>query len=183
MHPKSWQQPVDAARAADMAINAYIAHGEFAIGMADADVLSATLGSCVSVCLWDEKARVGGMNHILLPGSRDADQKRFGSADMERLINALIRSGASRDRMKAKVFGGASMLDGQSDIGDQNASFALGFLQREGIPIVAKSTGGNQARQVRFFPTTGNVKHRFIAKESVEPPQPIKVVQNDVELF
>lgn len=165
-----------------MGLKSYIAHGEYAVGTSDADVLSATLGSYVSVCLWDETAGVGGMNHILLPGSRDAEQDRFGSADMERLINALIRKGAVRDRMKAKVFGGASMLDGNSDIGNRNASFAVSFLQREGIPIVSKSTGGNQARQVKFSPVSGNVKHRFVAAE-VEQPRAVKVEPNDVELF
>ncbi|MEM9970253.1 MAG: chemotaxis protein CheD, partial [Pseudomonadota bacterium] len=136
----------------------------------------------VSVCLWDPERNLGGMNHMLLPDRRSDAQQTLGSADMEKLINALLRRGAKRERLQAKLFGGAAMLEGKTAIGRINAEFALEYLEREGIPCLAKSTGGNQARQVRFFPHTGKVKHRYVA-ENPDPPKARAVELNDVELF
>ena len=101
---------------------------------------------------------------------------------MERLINALFQQGALRQRLSAKVFGGASMLVGKSDIGRRNAAFATTYLEREGIPIVAKSTGGHQARQVKFSPYSGVVKHRLVSAQ-IAPVETRKLATNEVELF
>ncbi|NNF23950.1 MAG: chemotaxis protein CheD [Rhodobacteraceae bacterium] len=169
----------------------YVAQGEYAIGAAPEDVISAILGSCVAVCLWDELAQVGGMNHILLPeldktGSEPVDRSaRIGAYAMETLINALIRKGALKGRMGAKVFGGASIVKGLSDIGERNANFAMNYLKAESIGCDAKSLGGSRARQVRFWPFSGQARQRFVPDADIEilAPQPQPGQNTDIEIF
>jgi chemotaxis protein CheD len=128
----------------------------------DAEVMVSTLlGSCVAACLHDPVAGVGGMNHFLLPGRRgttEADQLRFGVHAMELLVNALLSAGARRERLSAKLFGGAHMMDGLADVGRQNADFALHFLQAEGIGYLGGSLGGSAARRVQFWPASGRAR-------------------------
>lgn len=165
----------------------YIAQGEHAIGSAPDQVISAILGSCVAVCLWDPETSVGGMNHILLPDikSESGSIDRFGGAEMELLVNDLVKQGAARDRLRAKVFGGAAMISAKSDIGARNAAFAEAYLQAESIPCDAEDTGGNAARQVRFWPHSGLARMRFVraAPETETAPAKPAPTANDVELF
>ena len=131
---------------------------------ADADeVLSTVLGSCVAACISDRETREGGMNHFLLPGEGGADlalsgeDLRLGVNAMEILINALLRRGARRARLEAKVFGGASFLGATSApaIGERNAAFVRRFLTREGIPILREDLGGDRPRRLNYQPATG----------------------------
>ncbi|WP_299551174.1 chemotaxis protein CheD [uncultured Tateyamaria sp.] len=135
----------------------YITQGEHAIGSAPDIVISTLLGSCVACCLWDSVVHVGGMNHMLLAtsGSGDTRSALSGINAMEVLINDLIKLGAVRSRMRAKVFGGAQMMSGFSDIGAKNATFTLSYLAQEGIPVMTQSLGGYRARNLRFWPGTG----------------------------
>lgn len=168
----------------------YIAQGEHAVGGAPGEIITTILGSCVAVCLWDPDRSVGGMNHILLPDGK-ADGRtdgpgldRFGGAAMEHLINDLVKLGAERGRLRAKVFGGAAMVSGLSDIGARNAAFAADYLKSEGIPCDGESTGGNSARQIRFWPHSGRAMQRFVASAPPPPPKPKPAPKaNDVELF
>ena len=129
------------------------------------DILIVTvLGSCVSVCLHDPIARVGGMNHFMLPEHSEAcsllsDSARYGAYAMEVLINNLIKAGASRGRLVAKVFGAGRVLTGMThtDIGARNASFAMHYLDDEGISIAANDLLGIYPRKVYFFPREGRV--------------------------
>src|SRR5262247_1235298 len=107
------------------------------------DILIVTvLGSCVSACLWDPLRRVGGMNHFMLPGAANAsgDSGRLGVYAMEVLMNQMVRLGADKKRLVAKVFGGASGLEGMEalNIGNQNSVFVLEFLREEEIPVLAQ---------------------------------------------
>ena len=144
----------------------HVIQGEFAVTDDPNIVLTAILGSCVACCLHDPIARVGGMNHFLLPGDESSgdDSLRYGVNSMELLINGLFRRGARRDRIEAKLFGGARVLAGLSDVGAQNAAFARRFLKEEGIPCIGESLGGNQARRVRFSPTTGAARQLLLDK-------------------
>ena len=161
----------------------YIAQGEQAIGSKSSEVISTVLGSCVSVCLWDPDARIGGMNHMLLPdAATDTLNQSAGAVDMERLINAMVRIGANRSSLRAKVFGGASMLSGITDIGERNARFAIDYLEREGIVCDAISTGGDSARQVKYWPESGAAKQRMVRDAPVVQKR-VEVEVNDVELF
>lgn len=163
----------------------YIAQGEQAVGLSPDDVITTTLGSCVAVCLWDPTARVGGMNHILLPdgAGKWSELNNFGGTAMDRLVNALVKSGADRRRLRAKVFGGAAMIAGLSDIGERNSAFVLEYLDRESIPCDAKSVGGRAARQVKFWPHDGRARQRFVSE--FNEPLREKAVEptNGVELF
>jgi len=120
------------------------------------------LGSCVAACLWDEGCGLGGMNHFMLPEGGEDDESggtpaRYGLYAMEVLINDLLKGGARRSRMKAKLFGGGSVIRGMTamNVGDRNATFALEFLRTEKIPIVAQDLREPFARKVAFMPTSG----------------------------
>jgi len=136
---------------------------------ADSDIVIVTvLGSCVSACLWDPVLRAGGMNHFMLPGSarttgaqpqEPAEAARLGIYAMELLINQLLKLGAERRRLVAKVFGGGSVLKGLDalNVGDQNGAFVLEFLREESIPVLASDLYDDCARKVYFFPRSGRV--------------------------
>ncbi|HYF40991.1 MAG TPA: chemoreceptor glutamine deamidase CheD [Ramlibacter sp.] len=128
--------------------------------------ISTVLGSCVSTCLWDPLLRIGGMNHFMLPGEPTgtaapwALPARFGVYAMEVLINRMLRLGADRARLVAKVFGGARVLQGfqTMDVGARNSEFVMDFLREEGISVLAKDLLGVSPRKIHFFPATGKVQ-------------------------
>lgn len=163
-----------------------ISQGEFAVSSEPGSVISTILGSCVATCLWDRTAGVGGMNHILVAQTNIGGvvNDYSGVNAMELLINALVRKGAQRDRLQAKVFGGAKMVEGLSDIGRANGSFAVKFLELENIPCLGQSLGGTSARHIRFFPNEGRVMQKTVATPvETEVVQPVRQNQNGVELF
>ncbi|MNJ95990.1 Chemoreceptor glutamine deamidase CheD [compost metagenome] len=130
------------------------------------DMLIVTvLGSCVSACIRDRVTGVGGMNHFMLPdGGGDADSPisasaRYGTYAMEILINDLLKAGARRENLEAKVFGGGNVLSGFSSInvGERNAQFVRNFLKVENIRIVAEDLNDVHPRKVYYFPRNGKV--------------------------
>jgi chemotaxis protein CheD len=133
---------------------------------AGSGAITTVLGSCVSTCLWDPVTRIGGMNHFMLPGDGEAaasavtPSARFGVYAMELLINEMIRLGADRRRMVAKIFGGGRVLQGFGtlDVGAKNCQFVVEFLATEGIPVVARDLLDVYARKLHFFPGTGKVQ-------------------------
>ena len=112
---------------------------------------------------------------------------RYGAYAMEVLINDLMKSGARRDHLQAKLFGGARIMQGFSDIGATNAAFARRFMTDEGIPVVAESLGGRSARRVEFWPATGRVRQRAVDEApplALRPtPSPAMADAGGVELF
>jgi chemotaxis protein CheD len=143
--------------------------GEYYVTKGD-KLIVTVLGSCVAVCLRDKVAGVGGMNHFLLPndGSNQTglltESARYGVYAMELLINHLLKLGANRSRLEAKVFGGGNVLRGMTinNVGERNAEFVLDYLHNEEIPIFAKDLLGEFPRKVYFFPDTGKVMVRKI---------------------
>jgi len=119
-------------------------------------LVSTVLGSCVAVCLWDPVARVGGMNHFLLPRGKGP---RYANEAMTQLIDELTSRGAFVARMVAKVFGGACVIPGftgaRQAIGAQNTEAALSFLAAHSIPVRAEQTGGRRGRKLLFHTGTG----------------------------
>lgn len=141
----------------------HIIQGEYKVVNDPNIVLSTILGSCVAACLRDPMAGVGGMNHFLLPGSANpasggGDATRYGVHLMELLINGLLKKGARRDRIEAKIFGGAKTIATFSNVGEQNATFAMQFLRDEGIKVVGSSTGGEHGRKLEFWPVSGRAR-------------------------
>jgi len=124
-------------------------------------MLQTLLGSCVAVCLWDPVARIGGMNHILLPGRGDGDagSSRYGVHAMELLINAIMNKGGDRRKLVAKAFGAGNVVASLQSptIGELNAAFVRGFLGTEGIPLVGQRLGGLRPVQVNFRTDTGKI--------------------------
>ena len=126
-------------------------------------LLVTVLGSCVAACMRDPELGIGGMNHFMLPEGDSAgpvgNAARYGTYAMEMLINHLIKLGAVRSRLEAKVFGGGSVIAGmtQANVGERNAKFCVDFLQTEGIRIVARDLNDIYPRKVYFFNDTGRV--------------------------
>lgn len=166
----------------------HVIQGDYAVARDDSSVLTAILGSCVAACIRDPVSGVGGMNHFLLPEAKasSSEQVLYGAQSMELLINALLKAGARKDRLEAKIFGGARMIAGLSDIGQSNGEFARRFLRNENIPCIAESLGGTKARRIRFWPASGRAKQMLLGNvQSIEPAPPVVSLKltNDVELF
>ena len=127
-------------------------------------VIETVLGSCVAACLYDSASRIGGMNHILLPGKPDmkhfSENARYGINAMELLINRIMELGACRQRIVAKVFGGSHLFPSISEengTGKKNITFVMEFLKREKIKVISKNTGGHDSRRIYFHTDTGDV--------------------------
>ncbi|HEV7260820.1 MAG TPA: chemoreceptor glutamine deamidase CheD [Bosea sp. (in: a-proteobacteria)] len=158
-----------------------VAPGEHEITSARDEIVATVLGSCISVCMRDPHNGVGGLNHFLLPksnGSADASAgERYGDTAMEVLINGLLKRGAKRSNLEAKVFGGARVLSGATmlAIGDGNIAFVTEFLNREGIPTVSKDVGGTRSRRIHYQPSTGRawVQHVQSSQKSTEHEQEV----------
>jgi chemotaxis protein CheD len=140
--------------------------GEFFVH--DEDILiMTTLGSCIAACIWDRGQRIGGMNHFMLPdgGGAGADAGRYGSYAMELLINELIKRGATRSTMEAKVFGGGAVISGMNSInvGERNTKFVLDYLATERIMVVSKDVMDVYPRKVCFLPASGKAMVKRLA--------------------
>jgi chemotaxis protein CheD len=144
----------------------------------DDTVLTTVLGSCVSACILDTENGVAGMNHFMLPDDADSSPRdptesmRYGAYAMDVLIRELVRAGARRERLQAKVFGGGAVLANMTtlNIGDRNADFVLRYLRAERIAVAAQDLRGSHARRVCFLPATGKAVVRKLRS------------QNDVQL-
>lgn len=179
---------------------AKILPGEYYVTKRDM-VLVTVLGSCVAACIRDRVSGIGGMNHFMLPdGNRDSGDPvsisaRYGAYAMEMMINQLLKIGARRDNLEAKIFGGGSVMRGMvtADAGGRNAEFALDYLHAEGIAVVGQDLLENYARKVYFFPNSGRVlvkKIRTMHNETiVEREQAYRArlrgahIEGDIELF
>jgi len=138
----------------------------------DKNMLIVTvLGSCVSACIRDKITGIGGMNHFMLPdvGVSDVNNPispsmRYGTYAMETLIDDLLKAGAKRQNLEAKVFGGGNVLKGfsQMNVGERNAKFVRHYLRTQHIPVIAEDLNDIYPRKVYFFPKTGKVLVRKI---------------------
>jgi len=127
-------------------------------------IIYTLLGSCVAVCLYDRKKKIGGMNHILLPGNASMDKfndcARYGINAMELLIDKILKLGGEKKNLASKVFGGANLLPSipyERCVGKKNVFFVLNFLTKASIPILSQDVGGNDSRKIFFHTDTGDV--------------------------
>lgn len=171
-----------------------IVQGEYHVAYEPGVVISTLLGSCVAACLHDPVARIGGMNHFLLgePGDDSpiprADMQRYGIHAMELLINALMKRGAQRSRLRAHLYGGANIVANLGDIGARNGVFARNFLQAENIGLDRCELGGTQARKVEFMPFEGRVRSSLVQDVPLPPvvrkkPEVMPEQTGELELF
>ena len=157
------------------AVRIHVVQGEHHVENDPKAMLTTILGSCIAACIWDPTRGIGGMNHFLLPGEDNqvpsggstGSYARYGVHAMELLVNALLRRGARRETLQAKLFGGGRMIRGLTDIGELNASFAERFLQAESIPIVGGSLRGNQGRRIQFWPVSGRARQVLLRPDTV----------------
>ncbi|PIE54287.1 MAG: chemotaxis protein CheD [Dethiosulfovibrio peptidovorans] len=137
------------------------------VGMADAilvkhpgKLVSLGLGSCIGLVLYDEVAKIAAMAHIMLPESREGKDNpkpgKFADTAVPLLLDMLLKAGAKRDRIKAKMAGGAQMFNvpgsksGFLAVGSRNSEETEKQLAKSGIKLVASDTGGNKGRSVEF---------------------------------
>jgi len=142
-------------------------------------VIFTVLGSCIAVAMFDPIRKIGGMNHFMLPFTINEEcfylskSGKYGMYAMELLINELLKLGAARSVIKAKVFGGGNVLQNVKDfsgsVPENNIKFALEYLNAEGIPIVAQDVGGTEARRVFFFTDTAKIRLKRISRTLVQP--------------
>ena len=150
----------------------------------DEEMITTVLGSCVSACIRDSVLGIGGMNHFMLPDTGgDADNPvsasmRYGTYAMEVLINELLKAGAKRENLEAKVFGGGNVLRGFTaiNVGERNAKFVLDYLKAERMRVVAEDLNDIYPRKVYFFPRTGKV---LVKKLKVEHNDTLRKREQD----
>lgn len=169
------------------------------------EMIVTVLGSCISACVRDKKIGIGGMNHFMLPFQNDgnsvsrqylkSEELCYGNWAMEFLINEILKLGGRRGNLEVKLFGGARVLSGATniDIGARNVQFALDFLEQDRLTIDSQDLGGDYPRKILYFPDTGAVKMKKMRTtendtierrereylDSMSKPQP----SGDVELF
>jgi chemotaxis protein CheD len=163
--------------------------------------LVTVLGSCVAACIYDKNQSIGGMNHFMLPDKKRNGSDilslsaRYGVYAMEIMINELLKMGAKRSNLEAKVFGGGNVLRGftVNKIGHNNAEFIIEYLRKEGIRIAAQDLLDIYPRKVYYFPRScrvlvkqlREVHNDTIIEREQEYGSRIELadLQGDVELF
>ena len=130
--------------------------------------LVTVLGSCVAACIRDRISGMGGMNHFMLPGDNgqhgsatdlSSPLAHYGTYAMEKMINDLLKMGAKRSNLQAKLFGGGNVMPSftVNNVGERNAEFAINYLRTEQIEVLAQDMLDIYPRKVYFFPNTGKV--------------------------
>ncbi len=182
-------------------IAAKILPGEYYVTDRD-EAIVTVLGSCVSACVRDPIAGIGGMNHFMLPEASRLPQRcppslsaaaRYGSFAMEQLINAVLERGGRRQHLEVKLFGGGRVLRAVSDIGARNIAFVRHYVDMEGLRVAAADLGGDLPRKVYYFPASGRVRlkrlkrlaNRTLLEREANYRRRISETptQGDVELF
>ena len=182
---------------------AKILPGEFYVTK-HSEIITTVLGSCVSACIRDPDFAIGGMNHFMLPASKeqmqnmsgmDSEAARYGNYAMEQLINEILKNGGRKSALEIKLFGGGRVLQNMthSDIGNRNINFVLEYLKTEGLKSVAEDLGDVYPRKVIYNPLTGKVNVKrlrsthndTIVKRETGYMQDLQKepVSGDVELF
>lgn len=135
-------------------------------------IVYTVLGSCISVCIRDPVAKVGGMNHFMLPAPKNDEARtdawgesgRYGSYAMELLINEILKRGGLKQRFEVKVFGGGKIYDSNVDVGANNAAWVSKYLANEGLTLVSRDVGGAWPRKIYYFTDSGRVLMKKIRR-------------------
>ena len=151
-----------------------VLQGDFHVTGAKREIMTSMLGSCVSACIRDTSIRVGGMNHFLLPGQdrRDLGNLRYGETCMQAMIQALLAKGATHQNLEIWLFGGASVLEGETGVGAANCAWAEAFVQTHGISLSGCDLGGQRGRRVTFAPYSGQTTVSLIPLPQKDQPIP-----------
>lgn len=181
-------------------IVAKILPGELYVTKID-EMITTVLGSCISACIRDPYASVGGMNHFMLPmskdqsllKSKDSTAARYGNFAMEQLINEILKHGGERHNLEVKLFGGGRVLSHMTDVGRRNIDFALDYMKLEGLKLISKDLGDLYPRKVQYDPLTGKVRMKKLRtmhnitvadrEEAYMHEIEDKPAEGDIELF
>ena len=197
-HMKSYWDPIQNVEVVRiLAGEYYVTHCQ--------EMITTVLGSCISVCVRDRVASIGGMNHFMLPeenrpnggggGSHGLSaDAAYGSYAMERLINCILKYGGRRENLEIKIFGGGRIIGGVTDVGLQNIAFVRSYLRTEGLSAVAEDVGGDLPRRMAYLPATGkvlvkklrNIRNETIIKQESNYREDLRRQENrggEVELF
>lgn len=153
----------------------------------DDEIIDTVLGSCISVCFFDEERGIAGMNHFMLPMrtrggvfSENAEEGRFGDESLNLLLLKMLRQGANKDRLTAKVFGGAAMISKcceKNCLSKENAELAYAFLADQNISVVCADTGGSCGRRIYFEVESGQVTVEPLRERGFESCRVIPISQ------
>lgn len=134
----------------------------------EAYVVDTILGSCVAVCLFDQKIKIGGINHYMLPlwNGEGLASPKYGNIAIEKLIEKMLRNGATKENMIAKIFGGACQTSNTINVGSKNIQIAREQLAQHTIKIVAEDVGGSVGRKIIYDTGTGKVLMKLISKSN-----------------
>ncbi len=133
-------------------------------------IVYTVLGSCVSACIRDPLAGVGGMNHFMLPKPKEAgtdswgESTRYGSYAMESLINEILKRGGVKSRLEVKLFGAGRIYEGNIDVGARNAEWVLEYVRMEGLTACKTDLGDVLPRKIYYFTESGRVLMKKIEK-------------------
>lgn len=138
--------------------------------------VTTVLGSCVSVCMFDKKKCIGGINHFMLPywNGEGLESPRYGNVAIAQLFKKMIECGVKKEDIVCKIFGGAEVLGEQSsvfNVGQRNIELACKVIQEMGIPVLSSSTGGRQGRKIHFNTGTGEVLQKYLVKSTKNDSQ------------
>jgi len=181
---------------------AKILPGEYYVTKCD-EIITTVLGSCVSACIHDVTAGIGGMNHFMLPISEGhgwgwtkdlvSTANRYGNFAMEHMINQMLTNGGSRKNLEVKIFGGGRIIASLTDIGEQNVQFVRHYIENEGLRLVSEDVGDLFPRKIIYYPATGKVlvkKLRQLRNDTIVRREnnyrsyiARKLVEGEVELF
>lgn len=129
-------------------------------------IVDTILGSCVALCLYDDKLKIGGINHYMLPlwNGEGLASPKYGNIAVERLVEKMMQMGSSPRQLVAKVFGGANQMNSSLGVGERNILLVREMLKEYHIPIVAENVGGYIGRKIRFDTSNGQVLMKFLQK-------------------
>ena len=178
---------------------ATILPGEFFVS-SEATIVYTVLGSCVSACIRDPVAKVGGMNHFMLPAPKEdkgldswGESARYGSYAMGMLINEILKRGGHKSRLEVKIFGGGRIYSGKIDVGASNVAWVLDYLAREGLALVKADIGDVLPRKIYYFTESGRVLMKkierakneaiFVRERQYQDRLATKPAEGDVTLF
>ena len=133
--------------------------------------LTTILGSCVAVCLWDNKLKFGGMNHFMLPlwNGEGLASPKYGNIAIDKLVKKMIWNGSSIENLEAKIFGGGNVLESGNNlynIGERNIEMALSKIAEYNIKVISSSTGGKRGRKILMNSSNFKILHKFIEKNN-----------------
>lgn len=145
--------------------------GDYRLATDEDELLVTILGSCVSACIRNPRNGYGGMNHFMLPAGDNQSSWggleaafRYGNFAMEKLMNEIIKTGCAKEELEIKLFGGASVSNILSDVGERNIKFVREYLKNEGLRPVAEDLGGERPRRIHYCPFTGKVQRLFLRR-------------------